>query len=79
LAAIALLAGALREMWQGSRSVLPLVVVLSMIDACLNSFVYFPALLAAAAMADPFWRKAPQETEPGHAAGQSRARSVDGH
>ncbi len=55
LVTIALLAGAIREMWQGSRSILPVVVILAATDAWLNSFVYFPAILAAAAMADPFW------------------------
>lgn len=64
LAAIALLGGALRELWQGSRSVLPIIVVVAAIDAWLNSYVYFPAFLAAAAMARPFWRDQPKPGRP---------------
>jgi hypothetical protein len=57
LATISLLTGAVRELWQGSRSVLPVVVVLATIDAWLNSYAYFPAILAAAALAEPFWKR----------------------
>lgn len=56
LAAIALFGGAVRELWRGSRSVLPIIVVMAGIDAWLNSYIYFPAILAAAAMAVPFRR-----------------------
>lgn len=55
LAAFGLLAGPLRALWSGSSGgVLPVVVIISAIDGCLNSFIYVPAVLAAAAMGDPF-------------------------
>lgn len=50
LASIALLTGALRALLRGSASLLPVVVMLAAIDAWLNSFLYFPAILAAAAI-----------------------------
>jgi hypothetical protein len=49
--AFALLSGAVRALWRGSGDVLPVVVILSAIDAQLNSFIYFNAILAAAAIA----------------------------
>lgn len=48
---LALLGGATRALWLGRDEALPLVVLLSAIDAQLNSFIYMPAILAAAAIA----------------------------
>lgn len=48
---VALLAGAVRQLWRGSSSILALIVVVAAVDAWLNSFIYFPAILASAALA----------------------------
>lgn len=56
LAAFALLAGPAVQLWRGSGGLLPVVVLLSAVDAWLNSFIYFPALLAAAAIGSPYRR-----------------------
>lgn len=52
-AAFALLAAPLREIWRGSGSVLPVIVILSAIDSWLNSGAYIPAILASAAIVAP--------------------------
>jgi hypothetical protein len=49
----ALFGGALRGLWRGSGGLLPILILLAGIDAWLNSYIYFPALLAAAALAHP--------------------------
>jgi hypothetical protein len=67
LVAIALFAGTFRELWTRKRGLLPVIVVVAAIDASLNSYVYFPAVLAAAAMAAPFPRPR------GHVAGETAA------
>lgn len=59
-AAFALLVGPLRDVWRGSRSVLPLLVVLAVIDSWLNSWAYLPAIMAAAAVAAPIGRRPPE-------------------
>jgi hypothetical protein len=66
LLAIALMSGALRALWRGSGAVLPVIILLSAIDAQLNSFLYFNAILAAAAIATrhPTVRRSPRGTFP---------------
>lgn len=56
LAAIALLTAALRDIWRGSSSLLPIVIVCAMVDAWLNSAIYLPAILVAGAIALPMRR-----------------------
>jgi hypothetical protein len=72
LAAFALLAAPLRDIWRGSTSVLPLLVLLAMIDSLLNSSAYILAILAAAAIAVPIRRRgagdAEKRAQPGGAA-----------
>ena len=63
LLACAMLADALRALWFGSLGVLPVIIVLAAIDAQLNSFIYFGAILAAAALA-PRRRSAPLDAGP---------------
>jgi O-antigen ligase len=53
LAALAMFGGAAREMWRCRSSALPIMVVAAGVDACLNSCVYLPAILAAGALAVP--------------------------
>jgi hypothetical protein len=52
-ATFALLAAPLRDIWRGSASILPVLVVLAALDSWLNSTAYIPAILAAAAIAVP--------------------------
>jgi len=84
LVTIALFAGAIREIWLGSHSILPVVVILAAIDAWLNSCIYFPAMLAAAAMADPFWSRPPDTDHEGGGDEPAstmtpQAGTIDGH
>lgn len=58
LVAIALLTAALRDIWRGSNSVLPILIVCAMIDAWLNSAIYLPAILISAAIVRPMRRPA---------------------
>lgn len=60
--AIVLMAGAVRQLYYGRSSILSLVVVIAAIDAWLNSFIYFPAILASAALAVPL-RRSPRGAE----------------
>jgi hypothetical protein len=53
-AAFAILAAPLRDIWYGSRSVLPVIVVLAVLDSWLNSTAYLPAILVSAAIVVPF-------------------------
>jgi hypothetical protein len=71
---IALLGAALRDIWRGSNSVLPILIVCATIDAWLNSAIYLPAILAAAAIAVPMRRSS---ADPGRvrAAGDAAAPS----
>ncbi len=54
LVGFAMLAGSVRQLWHHSNDLLPVVVLLASIDAWLNSFLYFPAVLAAAAIGGSF-------------------------
>jgi hypothetical protein len=62
-ATFALLTGPLRDSWRGSGSVLPVIVILAVMDSCLNSTVYIPAILASAAIAVPIKKRS---TDVGH-------------
>jgi hypothetical protein len=56
-AAFALLFAPLRDLWRGSISVLPVIVLLAMMDSLLNSSAYLPAIMVSAAIVVPI-RKA---------------------
>ena len=64
LAALALLLAPLRDIWRGSGSVLPIVVITAMLDAWLNSTIYMTAILASAALAVPIARGATRAAGP---------------
>lgn len=68
-ATLALLAAPLRDIWRGSKSVLPILIVLAAMDSWLNSAIYLPAILAAAAIAAPLRRRS---------ADRGRARQAEG-
>jgi hypothetical protein len=53
LIATVLMAGPVRQLFQRRSSILSLIVVIAAADAWLNSFIYFPAILACAALAEP--------------------------
>jgi hypothetical protein len=53
LLAAVLLGGAVRRLYRGRSGIVSLIVVIAAIDAWLNSYIYFPAILACAAVAVP--------------------------
>jgi len=68
-ATIAIFGGALRESWAGRSGILAVIVIAAGVDSWLNSYAYFPAILAAAALARPAWRSKLDSTAAG--AGQT--------
>jgi hypothetical protein len=56
LVTIALLSAALRDIWRGSNSLLPILILCATIDAWLNSAIYLPAILVSAAIVVPMRR-----------------------
>jgi hypothetical protein len=49
-ATVVMLGGAVRSIWRRSHSVLPVIIVMGAIDAWLNSYIFFPGLVAAGAL-----------------------------
>jgi hypothetical protein len=47
---VVMIGGAIRSLWRGSRSVLPVIAILGFVDAWLNSYIFFPGLIAAGAL-----------------------------
>jgi hypothetical protein len=82
LLTFALFGGTLRELAKGRGGMLPIIVVAAGIDAWLNSYLYIPAILAAAAMAVPLRRRsenAPAETGPSSSTGDMPAKGTSVH
>jgi hypothetical protein len=80
-AAFALLAAPLRDIWRGSRSVLPVIVVLAVMDSFLNSGAYIPAILASAAIVVPMKKRSTglgQDSDPGAASAFSGPEKANG-
>ncbi len=67
LCGFAMVGGAMREILRGSRSFLPIMVLLSGADALLNSYIFLPAILAAAVLSQ---KTAKRETAVQPEAGQ---------
>ncbi|MDE2403609.1 MAG: hypothetical protein KGM17_02700 [Sphingomonadales bacterium] len=61
--ALAMFGGAIRELIVGRSNVLAVTILAAGVDAWLNSFVFYPAILAAAALARPVWRSQPRAGE----------------
>jgi hypothetical protein len=56
LVTIALIGAALRDIWRGSNSILPILIACAAVDAWLNSAIYLPAILVSAAIVVPMRR-----------------------
>lgn len=74
LLALALVAGAVRRLLRAERDLWALVVLIAATDAWLNSYIFFPAILASAALATPLIRRSARPREPvGESGGETLA------
>jgi hypothetical protein len=54
LAMILMAGSAIRSIWRGSHSIVPIIAILGLVDAWLNSYIFWPGLVAAGALVNQF-------------------------
>jgi hypothetical protein len=78
---VTMLGGAVRSIWRRSHSVLPIIVILGVVDAWLNSYIFWPGLVAAGALSSqlgsgPTARRSASRSRSGDTRGDGRSGDV---